>query len=1112
MAQQTSFPLLPRLKKGDKNKVRNFENTGVWNSREAIELDNLSESLDIEKIDPNYFDIDCIPDMWARPLLFEMALYDTNHLLHRRILGEWRGLLAMLALKEWRGLTLKVMPVDIPKSADAAKTAQTSLDFLGALGELAPHRELSDDTSWHQLYVILFGGEPIGMTSPTTLVCTAAYYFNRIKPIVTWFDGQFLFNPTPKLSQQEKKALSSWLTQLKSHFLQHQVHEQSTLESLIKQFKKEDSGSVQAESETPIQNDPRQQINKWNLLLGLLNQFQKDLGGDLNAQNTQFALSPNGFGMKKGIFQHLDKPVEKGKSESHVRLLPSRKEAPSPPLLVVDKAIPEQWGMPDYEVVVWETTTIASLDSLKLPPGVQRRSPADFFTDKLFVINRANAFPGAMKIRGTDTLQHQNQNLTPILPIKDELLNYLPPDDLRERVRFEQSDEDIVVKLQLPLSGPDNTGKDFEIQRKFSWQTNEVISISNVPVLEVWPNFNASTWKAYYTYFSTAGQQNTFYAKPYAPGYVLNEQENVQTSKVGGEIEREMTLMEPFPEAMICTAQEAVTQNNRIKLVPAGVLLIKQPDELTPATKSWTIGIDFGTTGTSVYVNDHIRSPFPIHFKPLLLQVTQSLEEFRSQIYDDFLPGATESTPFLSVFHKFPTVGLRPLLDGHIYFLPDYQKFSEKLTSDQGIITDLKWGGPDERRHVRAFLEQLCLQCAAEAVANGVKEVGWRFSFPAAFSDQDRKDFQDIWDKIAQACTNKTGLAQIQDSFKSEPESVVSARFFAECPDIPPARKALFNTGVVCIDIGGGTSDISVWQKNRLCWQASLLFAGRNLFLDLLYAKPNFLANLSTVDLSSLNRFKESHNRKEFYAQADALIKAEGDKWLENLPYDREKVKEFAQLMTVGLSGLFYYTGLLLQYLHQASTYEKRMPNVYVAGNGAKMFRWLESNTDEFFKKIFLKASGFEEEVRRFEVWISPSPKSEAAFGLVSEGVHLQYDENAQGFLAGEAFIENGNRCEWSEILTAERLTRGLEVPSKLEKIEDFVHTFNTFAPSIGVAIIETDVDLMNRIRDSLSEELARSKYAEKAKVRIQPLFVYALKTLLEIKIHEWASDTSVRS
>jgi hypothetical protein len=1092
MEQQTFFPLLPKLKQVADKQVGNFPIAGVWDCRGAIELDNLSESLDIEKIDPKYFDIDCIPDMWARPLLFEMALYDANHLLHERILGEWRGLLTMLALKEWRNLTqLRVMPVQIPKpavSSDAGAAAfQASPEFLKALGKLAPSKTLSDDTPWHNLYVILFGDKPIGITSPTTLVCTAADYYNCIRH-VTWFDGRFLSDPTPCLGSQERKVLASWLEHLKENLTRH--------EGINQQM--------------------------WNTLLGLLSQFQVDLGG---APEVPAVLSSSDLGMRVGIFRYFDTPI-RGEiptpEKSHVLLKP-RAGADSPSLLVVDRKIPEQWNMPDYEVFVWGTTTIASFPfaglgsnrsqfgSTQLPPNVQLRLPEDFFTEKLFVIDQLDAFPGAMRPYGAN-LQHQGRPVTPIIPIKDELLNYLTTNDLRNRIRFEPSNEGIVVKLRLPLSGPDGKGRDFEMKREFRLQANEVISIPSAPVLEVWPNFKASNWKAYYTYFSTTGE-DTFYAEPYA----LSDMSVVQTFENNrGATERQITRTSLFPEAMKCKAQVTDIQTNVIRSEEAGVLLITQPQQLPQPTRTWAVGVDFGTTGTNVYANDYNREPFLIQFEKRFLQVTAASEARRSCLYDDFLPGNPEDTPFLSFFHDFQKANnppLRPLLDGHIYFLLDYEKFN---ATAQGMATDLKWSSdPTVRIRTQAFLEQLCLQCAAEAVANGSKEISWRFSFPTAFSAKDQDEFRQIWKQITETCASVTGLAQSDSTPKDEPESIVSARFFAEHPRV----KAPFAIGTVCIDIGGGTSDISIWQDNELRWQTSLRFAGRDIFLNLLYENPDFLKifQVDDVSLGKLNNTKG--NRAAFYAQADALISHQGQEWLKNLQVYAgiKRVEGFVQLIAVGLSGLYYYVGTLLQYLHKSSRYNAQMPNVYVAGNGARIFHWVatgnynsRSPINTLFKNVLLKASGFQVDPRMFEVKVSPQPKAEAAFGLVCGGATLKYDENVKTdeVVAGELFIENGKPCDWSETLTAERLKKGLEAQRKLERFEDFVQTFDTYAksPNTVVSPIAPDAILMNKIYQRLSQTLADFRASDENSIHVEPLFIIALKTLLEVKTNEWAS------
>src|SRR3712207_15046 len=105
-----THPILPKLK-SDHN-VGVFKEAGKWDARTRDALDKLSNGLKVDKIET---EISSIPDMWARPMLFEMALFNAKHVLHERVLGEWRGLLGLLALKEVLRLNrLTVTKVTLP--------------------------------------------------------------------------------------------------------------------------------------------------------------------------------------------------------------------------------------------------------------------------------------------------------------------------------------------------------------------------------------------------------------------------------------------------------------------------------------------------------------------------------------------------------------------------------------------------------------------------------------------------------------------------------------------------------------------------------------------------------------------------------------------------------------------------------------------------------------------------------------------------------------------------------------------------------------------------------------------------------------------------------------
>ncbi len=1144
MQQQREFePLLPKL---GNITIRNFSNSGVWDTRTIDELSKLSDSLDTEGIDASHVNLSSIPDMWAQPLLFQMALYNTRHPLHKRVLGEWRGLLAILALREWRnlssvrGVSVEIPIVDAvnnladidptapadpfsqsPVSPQEANGAKDPVDFLGALGKLLPSETLASDTGWNHLHLIGFGGGPIGITSPTTLVCTAPEYISYIRAAnndgnqgtVDWCAGEFLTDPKGKLGPTEESNLISWLEQLIANLRQH--YEQ---------------GKAQFNTEI------------LQALVGLLRNYQVRLGRSGNNPVPLVPLSDHSLGIQQGIFQYLDRPVGAVGSESSGSsiVLRDSQERTSLKLLVADPSIAEQWEVPQSSIVVWGTATMASYPPngitdkrsfLGVPlENAQLRLLSDFFTDKLFVVNQPKAFPGAMMPNSAGSLQ----NVTPLMPIKDELLNYLSADELRQRITFESSGQSIIVKLQLTLSGLDGNGRTVTARREYSEKMMETIRA--LPVLEVWPNIIADNWRAYYTYFSTA-EQATFYAEPYP----LHDME-VQTFKDNRDPNRvghEVTKTSSHPEAMICRFGEE----------DAGILMLKKPTTVSSRGGSWEIGIDFGTTGTNVYVNINDGGVAnPVTFEDHHLMVTDSGAK-RPILYDEFLPAGVEEgveespirTPFLSIFHEFAVAGsgeerrtrLRPLLDGHIYFLADYRAFNENAGKNKGMARNLKWSSePSVRYLTRAFMEQLCLQCSAEAALAEISRIAWKFSFPTAFSSSAQSTFREIWRQVAESCAKATGIALVigtesGSGLRGESESIAAARFFAEHPEIEPGMKAKFGTGAVCVDIGGASSDISVWQQHTLRNQTSIRFAGRDIFLKLLHADTSFLELLSPMDpdiMTGLQSARRS-NIDAFYTHMDVLIsnREQAKKWLDSLVdlSDVDSVKGFRQLVAIGLAGLCYYVGLLLKHLDRSGEYAAAMPDIYIAGNGARIFDWVAngyydhaSPINELLKSVLRDASGFV--ATDFNIVVSPQPKAEVAFGLVSRTrLHAPADKlEASEVMSGEVFVKNGDKCRWSDFISAEHMADGLGSPDRLEQLIAFAKVFDEYARD-GYIIekkIALDESVMQEINRRLVNRFSELRQADAAEIHLEPPFFMVLKELLAIKADQWARASKTRA
>ena len=92
-------------------------------------------------------------------------------------------------------------------------------------------------------------------------------------------------------------------------------------------------------------------------------------------------------------------------------------------------------------------------------------APKEYFTEKLFVITRADAFlkENVLLPTGSDTLKDvDGKSVTPILPIAKELLDKellkkFSADELSQRITFKTTPDGIKVEFKLPApeGGPD---------------------------------------------------------------------------------------------------------------------------------------------------------------------------------------------------------------------------------------------------------------------------------------------------------------------------------------------------------------------------------------------------------------------------------------------------------------------------------------------------------------------------------------------------------------------------------------------------------------------------------------------------------------------------------
>ena len=1068
------FPVLPKVNE-DVSKILS-DRAGIWKETDINFLRGLADSLDCGESIRDMGSVDSIPDMWARPLLFKMALFDLNPTrefitgLHEKVLGEWRALLAMFALKEFKQLDLKAEQINLLEDRS---------DLGKILTALAPRESLTGNPdAWlTDVYIISFNGLPLALTSPTTLVTCAADY-ERIfagKIFKPWSTNQSaLTDPIKFLSAAELSALKVWLANL---------YEKIQRAEKIGAKSKEIS----------------------NALLKCLADYERDVAAAAPAVGN-FEFVPSNLNLHVGIARLLDDTI-KGREprleDSAVRLMtPKKNFLLVSPDFVRDFARFE--GIDASRLVIWQGISANEITEEKLSDrkkigraslnGAEIRRPDDFFHPRMAVTEPANAFPNSSTVRGINSLSEKD--LTPILPIKRALLEIFSAEEILSRISISDDAENFYLHFDFPLSGVNGDGKDFRWTKNYP--KRDLIYIDReVPVAELWPNFRRAGWKNYYLYYENYRAQanddalatDIYFVAPFGQENCGNFLANRFTAK-----------LDEFPEIFVVTYNPPPhLGKNPFEI---GAILLNKPKIVeSNADLSWKIGVDFGTSSTMIFAAENENPPRPLNFSPNLFQITAS-GGARAQTYRQFIPSqipARADGSFLSIFHLLNLGELktiRPLIDGHVFLLSsENSRVFEQFAAQ--IDANLKWADDDrQRRKTAAYIEQICLQAAAEAACRGVENVEWNFSYPTAFSQAQKISFREICREAVDGAPNFW------------PESKAAAYHFNKLD----GRAGNFAQGAICVDIGAGTTDISVisGEPARIIYHASIRYAAREMF------KPIY----DNYELFAGEKISGDKLRDETQRQAiiDADLRENSERYLADLKFKtgREQVKRVLQAVQFAAAGLFHYLGELVKILHDYGHYRgEKIPHVFVGGNGARIFRWISGGAqlDENIylavpEKIFVAASGLLGG-KKFNLHTSEQPKIEVAAGMIVERpandedffdadkINREIFGDADEIIyaavpAGADFVSGGEDQSAAAFVSANDISDGISVTA-LREFKIFVDRFNGAQKlwAEGVSFDEEDL-----IRDA-NNFFADKRGRDVKNLSVEPIFIAELKLLL---------------
>jgi hypothetical protein len=1067
--------ILPKMKDSE---LSTPDRAGVWKADNKTKFESVAKSLDYQAPGENK-KINSVPDMWALPMTLDIPLLNNVHPLRKQAIAQWQGMLAAIALAKVRNFPLKADFLDLSK-------VDRSDIFAKSLWQLLPDKTLSlqdlgeDKHPWQDIYVWKWNDKPVGMTSPSTIVVPSA---EGVWDGLPWWNAEYkrLEFPQPYLSEDEKPLLREWLGLLQQEIVKY--------------------------------NPNREILENRSTLL---NAFRSGLIGSTDRTDILELESPQYFGvpLNRGIYNGLNYPIKpktiRG-GESPLRVFGTK---PNPKqLLLIDANLPEIWGQSPQNIAVHGDRTMATLDVAALRAGkipnwddIAWVEPQDIFLNELYFIGFEKAIPGGYVPKGNQPLVYNNSRITPLFPVNSILLEYFSAEDLYERMRFNQVDNSNTVRvtLNLPLAGM--SGRPIEHQIVKEYTLDEKNIIDSIPVLDVWPHFNVAEWHEYYAFYYDGSRNNTSFQVSF------NEARDPYIFEDKGKYQ--ITRLHSFPTHINC-----LRNNQGIGLI----LLPTPPETKLDETGEWLVGVDFGTSFTNIYVNRYGKIE-PLPLTNLHLKVTQADEERRTPVLfeyfipEQFLP-LDKPLPIASVLTlrgKQRNENLRPIYDGRIY-IPDRVNFQPQ---SRWMETDIKWKNIDVNR---VFLHHLATIVGALAAKDGVKKVKWSISYPSAFSRTDLRKYSKNWKDLTEELNKQTPIQHIcpdqSDDEFFRTESLAIAQYFADREGANLVRAA-------CVDLGGGTSDISIWQENNLLHQCSVQVAGRHLFSQIVEVRPELIVKWFRQDPAEWADLEDD----KFKAKIDVLLRHESENWLKNDRHTVEEEKDFqglVRLITLGTAGLYYYIGIILSALKEEDKYtEDEIPDVFIGGNGARLLHWIttggkfdrNAEANELFKRMLARPSMLKEVDG--DTRISTKPKDEAACGLVVGKTKLKGlgRKDKDPLIAGENCTLNGSNISARDRLPVdEGDITDFSIPH-LDLLKQFVEDFNHAIYDLDIEEIEPmesykrnsgfDEKYEERLWSQTTKELRRVLLTVKGhsdNIRVEPPFILGLKALLRVLANEWA-------
>lgn len=984
--------------------------------------------------------IRAIPDPWAQATAFGAALCRMDHSLHKQSVSQWRGLLALMALREYYAGDFALSPMDVSLEGDGAfATVLKSLLPRAALGDnaalwrspklimMAPGANAS-----------MAFAKPIAVTNPICFVSPGRTTAQVVVPKIDWAQGELkcpLTSGLPRLSAPKLSTLLHFLEQL--HHLALSVSNSdgknvdiaTAISARLAEFMVDVNQELAATGRERIRGDLRANVqsNMPDFYKLLFNSFhlEQGKGSDLILASVPIARADSGEGpvkLKGFILADEAACTALGKDKSQILVWKNHSLAD---VLQSDEKLKEVRidALSDGYMVLTidDIMTRRAVKFGKLPkitghPDKLQEMPLPLRPLSLLFLSRdpnLAADGGHMAEKSPSEL------------IKERADGQVVGQRATFSFKLDLADGTTVTLIRHYAANPQ--GQEGLLVEDEEWE------IYNC---HVWPNFRSPSWRTYMARFLLSDISLNKMARPKQAlsvplllDLIANAKSAADAESAlrhcndGGRLpdrlrEKDFPMLKsarrseakgdelmheevqycqyPF-DAIFYTERFGETRAEE----PVGLAFLAL-NKVADPTLSAKVAIDFGTTNTvgafAPYEPNSTEGPSaerkandaePVHFKNrLVFPVANATEQttaagiktFR-HYFSGFIPPEDRTTPIPTVA-KPKTVNqsgetlwaFRNLIYFHTNHDPAHGEESDELkafmenTAD--AIFNLKWADDLATKNAATdFLTQFIVMTAAEMVAKKFDPARsyWHFSIPESMSATKRVEFST---KIRASLAAVGGNTDKHFLGKLQSEGLSAGNYMLHNKSFAPDRINII------LDIGGGTTDITIWNKKKPVWKGSIYLAGGHFFTETLINNTDLLDTLGLGKwVMSLNGGTQEivGNREAKKRQlAEMLFSGHSETEGGSSTLQRALQANWSSLTTVEfaalrhaalvyLAGIAWYTGLVTKYLSSGdnpvlSPDLIHDPAFAVCGRGGGLFALLHGSSEASDRTVVTEA------------------------------------------------------------------------------------------------------------------------------------------------------------